>query len=332
MGDNQIKLAAEEANIGKRQLQVLCVDDEVFNLEIMEKHLHKANYRTVCATDAYKAWDILKFSKEKIDAILLDRMMPGKDGLELLRDIKSDRTLKDIPVILQTAKGSNEDAIDGIEAGAYYYVTKPYAAKMLLSVLEAAIREFREHAILQSQLQKRDSVMSMMKTASYEVKTPADARELAAYISVMTVEPAKYIMGLTALMINAVEHGNLGIGAETKYNLLLNGAWEEEVNKRLALPENQEKAAVVSLRKVHSRLHVSIRDSGPGFRWQGYLNFDPTRMADPCGKGIAIANMSNPGHMKYNEAGNEVTYTMPVAGISPEELDAFKQAGLPSLP
>ncbi len=312
MVDNQIKLAAEESDIAQRNACILCVDDEVFNLEIMEKHLHKANYKTICATDGQKAWEILKFSDERIDVVLLDRMMPEMDGITLLKHMKADPELKNIPVILQTAKGGSDEAVEGIEAGAYYYVTKPYAAKMLLSVIEAALREFSEQQILHNQINKRNAVVANMQSATFHFKGLDDARELAGYIASMTADPSRYIVGLTALLINAIEHGNLGIGGEAKYDLLVNGEWEKEIAKRLQLKENEYKKVVVSIERNKHKLLVIIKDQGAGFNWRNHLEFDPTRMTEPCGRGIAMAGTTNPGNLKFIGNGNEVHYLLPL--------------------
>ena len=74
-------------------------------------------------------------------AILLDRGMPRMDGMTLLRQIKDEDRHKHIPVIMQTARDSKEEILEGLEAGAYYYLTKPFAGPTLIAIVGSAARE-----------------------------------------------------------------------------------------------------------------------------------------------------------------------------------------------
>lgn len=317
MVDNQIKLAAEEAHISDKIARILCVDDEVFNLDILEKHLKKAGYLTVTAENGEAALELLEESKtapidQKIDVVLLDRMMPGMEGIEVLKKMKEDAALQDIPVIMQTAMASSDDAIEGIEAGAYYYVTKPYDASVLLSIVASAVREHEQSVDLRDRVRKRDIVLSLTKNAEFEVRTLPEAREVAAHLSNLSQDPSRVIMGLTALIVNAVEHGNLEIGCERKHELLVLGEWEQEVDKRLVMPEYAGKRVRVSF--VHHNdgsVVIEIEDQGQGFNWSEYMDFEPMRMTEPNGRGIAIANIMSPGNVEYHGNGNKVTYTIP---------------------
>jgi anti-sigma regulatory factor (Ser/Thr protein kinase) len=145
-----------------------------------------------------------------------------------------------------------------------------------------------------------------MKSARFEFKTLDDARSLASLISNACPEPEKIVMGITELMINAIEHGNLGIGYEEKSSLNQSGLWEDEINRRLSAKDNVHLFAEISYKDLGNQICISIIDQGKGFDWQNYLEFDPERVMDNHGRGIAIANNLSFKRIEYRGKGNEV--------------------------
>lgn len=118
---------------------ILAVDDEAFVLDILEDDLHDAGYEVVRAEDGAKALHTLSHM-DHCDAIILDRMMPGMDGMAVLRELKSNPDYSNIPVILQTADGQSDHIEETMKAGAYCYLVKPYNEKVLISAIQAAMR------------------------------------------------------------------------------------------------------------------------------------------------------------------------------------------------
>ncbi len=115
--------------------KVLVVDDEQPIADILKFHLEKENYQVLCAFDGVTALELAQ--KEKPDLILLDIMLPGKDGMEVCREI---RQKSQVPIIMLTAKHSEIDKVLGLEMGADDYVTKPFSARELLARVKANIR------------------------------------------------------------------------------------------------------------------------------------------------------------------------------------------------
>ena len=123
---------------------VLIADDEPFNLEIVSELLEDAGFEPVLIENGVEAWRLLDERPERFDAVLLDRMMPGMDGLELLGRIKADPRMEELPVILQTARAGKQDVAEGLEAGAFGYLSKPFDKAMLIDVVTRAVAEHRE--------------------------------------------------------------------------------------------------------------------------------------------------------------------------------------------
>jgi two-component system sensor histidine kinase/response regulator len=116
--------------------KVLIVDDELFNIDYLQQELEDCNYELITASNGREALDQIK--KELPDLVLLDLMMPVLDGFAVLRQIKADPDLRDIPVIIVSAANNSRSVVKGIKLGAEDYITKPIDEKLLLQ----KVREF----------------------------------------------------------------------------------------------------------------------------------------------------------------------------------------------
>ena len=286
---------------------ILIVDDEPFNVEIITELLEDEDcYQLSSAEDGQIAIDMLEATPDDFDIIILDRMMPNMNGMEVLNRIKNHDVLRHCPVIFQTAKTSQTDIAEGLEAGAHYYLTKPFAEKVLLSVIKTAVQERLFYKEVMSDLDRGKKVVPLIRNATFEFTTIDHARNLASLLSNAFPEPSIVIMGLTELMVNAVEHGNLGITYDEKSALNESGTWNEEISRRLTLDENSNKTVSVDFSSSSTTIEITISDQGSGFDWQSYMDFDPNRIMDNHGRGIAVANKLSFSNVSYRGKGNIV--------------------------
>jgi two-component system alkaline phosphatase synthesis response regulator PhoP/two-component system response regulator VicR len=110
--------------------RILIVDDEEVIRKFLRIHLTKLGYEVTEAEDGEKA--IEKIGGGKFDLIICDVMMPNKNGWEVIKEVKSNPELNEIPIILLTAKNDDVDMFKGYELGANYYMTKPFTKDQLL--------------------------------------------------------------------------------------------------------------------------------------------------------------------------------------------------------
>ncbi|WP_198265426.1 response regulator [sulfur-oxidizing endosymbiont of Gigantopelta aegis] len=289
---------------------VLVVDDEPFNLEIIEEYLEGEGYKLFTAADGQDAWTQLESEPSKFDVILLDRMMPKLDGMEVLAKIKSHRKLKSTPVILQTAKASQQNIIEGMNSGAYYYLTKPFDDEMLRSIVRTAIEDKMRYDLLTSKLEESVRGLSTLHEAIFEFQSIDEANDLAKVLANACAYPDKVVTGISELLINAVEHGNLDICYAEKSKLMVKDLWESEVTKRLDSLEHKDKRVRVRFKRGASTNKILIVDEGKGFEWQNFLELDPLRAFDSHGRGIAMAKMTSVDEIKYLGSGNRVEITV----------------------
>jgi two-component system alkaline phosphatase synthesis response regulator PhoP len=136
---------------------VLVVDDEEDILELVRYNLEKEGYSVVGVTTGE---DALAATRMKLpDAVVLDLMLPGVDGLEVCRRLKGDLTTRQIPIIMLTAKGSEADIVTGLELGAADYVTKPFSPRVLTARLKAVLRRDAEAAEDDAAVRVKDLVI-----------------------------------------------------------------------------------------------------------------------------------------------------------------------------
>lgn len=118
--------------------RILAVDDEEDILELVRFNLAREGYSIICTTSGEEA---LKIAQEEHPAlIVLDLMLPGIDGLDVAKALKSGPKTRDIPVIMLTAKGEEADIVTGLELGADDYVTKPFSPRILVARVRAVLR------------------------------------------------------------------------------------------------------------------------------------------------------------------------------------------------
>ncbi len=116
---------------------ILVVDDESRMRKLIKDFLVKDNYNVLEAEDGEKALEIFENEKEKIDLIILDVMMPKQDGWSVLRKIRQS---SQVPVIMLTARGEEQDELFGFELGADEYISKPFSPKILVARVEAILK------------------------------------------------------------------------------------------------------------------------------------------------------------------------------------------------
>lgn len=123
---------------------VLVVEDEAAIRELIALHLESAGHRAVCVADADAALGVVREALP--DVALIDWMLPGQSGVALARALRRDARSRAMPIILLTARASEADKVQGLEAGADDYVTKPFSPRELIARIKAVLRRRAPHA------------------------------------------------------------------------------------------------------------------------------------------------------------------------------------------
>lgn len=285
---------------------LLIVEDEPISRELLVDILQENGYDTLCAATGAEAWQQIVAHRERIVAILLDRLLPDMDSLSLLVKLKADPDMTHVPVIMQTSLASEEEVGAGLKAGAYYYLTKPFPPDTLVAIVRSAVQDRHDYLNLQRSLHQARNVLKHLKRAEFWFRTQSEARDLAALAAHAAPDPERVILGLTELMLNAIEHGNLAITYAEKTALISGNSLDAEIERRLALPEYAERRALLKIDRNTEAVRFTIQDEGAGFDWQPFLEMSPSRAFHTHGRGIAMSKLLSFDHLEYRDRGNEV--------------------------
>ena len=285
--------------------RILLVDDTPLNLEALADALRADKYELQKAADGEEAWEVLN-KDPHFKVVLLDLMMPRLDGMGLLARLKGDDRFRHLPVILQTADASPERIAEGIQAGAFYYLTKPLNRRVLRSIVRAAVETRLSIDAIQQEVAAGARSAALLQRAEFVFRSPQDARALASLLVRAYPDPDRVSMGVWELLINAVEHGNLDVSYEEKTDLMQEQRILEELAARLERPEFKNRVVRVFLERGSNHLTLTVEDEGKGFDWKQYLELSPDRAFHAHGRGIAMAKALSFDELTYEDRGNRV--------------------------
>lgn len=312
-------------------VRILLVDDDEGTLDVLVESLKDEPYQLCLAHNGREALERLREDPSGFHAIILDRMMPDLGGLEVLAQLKADEQLQWLPVVMQTAAGSSQEICEGIEAGVFFYLIKPFELQVLLRIVRAAVGEGIKWRQFAHKLNQQSDMVDFLHQGQFQIRTMEEAYNLAILLGRACPNPEKVIFGLHELLTNGVEHGNLSIGFEEKTYLQLHNIWEEEIRHRLSLPENAHKVVEVVFRRLRDSIHITITDQGQGFSWKEYEHIHSNRMLESHGRGIAMAKALSFSQMEFRGRGNQVVCVIntPEARIPLASHPSTKLSGEP---
>ena len=185
--------------------KILVVDDEKDILELISYNLKKEGFETASSTNGEDAVDLIK--RDTFNLIILDLMLPGIQGMELCKMLKSSDDTSSIPIIMLTAKNEEIDKVLGLETGADDYITKPFSPRELIARVKAVLRRTREKPA-------KDRVIKIVdleiNTDTYQVKKRGRLIKLSATEFKLLV----YLVQRKGRVFNR--------------DMLLNGVWKDE--------------------------------------------------------------------------------------------------------
>ena len=155
-----------------------------------------------------------------------------------------------------------------------------------------------------------DSPNGLLESAQFGVRTICEARRLVEFLA--SICPLLEIpsIGLMELLINSIEHGNLGIDYEMKTMLLESGSLADEIDRRMALPEFRDRRVVVDFEQDRDGVRISIKDEGDGFDPSPYLADEVAVSDHSHGRGIFLARHTGFASIEYTDGGRRVVVTL----------------------
>ena len=165
------------------------------------------------------------------------------------------------------------------------------------------------------------SIFAHLTQATFKFRAPDEAKFIASLFLNICPTSKDVLLGLSELMLNAIEHGNLGISYDEESQLLKAGKLHEELQARLEHPDYAFKNAELSFERDNSEIRFIIKDEGVGFDWRKYQDLNSDGAASLHGRGIALAKIMGFDQIEFHDNGREVHATIFISERTHNDLN-----------
>lgn len=292
---------------------LLVIDNNPNGIHSVYDVLYNRPYNIISTNDGEEGLKMLVNEPEVYSAVILGHNIKNINGIRLLHKINSSSNTKTIPVIMEVSSNSDEEMELCIRAGARYCIPKKIDREFFPKIIDTAIRDQERYANAEKGVMKIKPIGHTLITASFKVQSLQEAQVASNLMAGECPNPRLAVVGITEMLINAIEHGNLGISYAEKTKLHEAEQWISEINRRLMLDENKEKYVDIIFSKTSSHITIRIIDCGDGFDWRMYQNLDTNRVFDNHGRGIVMARSLTFESLIYHGKGNDVECIIPTS-------------------
>ncbi len=270
--------------------KILIVEDEYPVRDVLKIALSENGYMVYEAENGKQG--IQMFIDNIPDIVLTDVKMPGISGIEVTKKIKEAQP--DADVVIMTGYGSEELVIEAIRAGATNYLKKPVSFDELFNIFD--------HIIFKRENRKRFEVIK--EGVIYEKKTVTINNDISKIWGIVnqvlynippvlgekTIEGLK--LGLYEILVNAIEHGNLGITAKEKEESLKNTSYSDLMNSRMNMANEKNRTVMIHSVYEVKKLTIEIIDQGVGFNYKELKTLaDTETLMGIHGRGIILTSL-----------------------------------------
>ena len=290
---------------------ILVIDNNADAVRFLHDMLDSKPYNIVTTSNGEEGFNLLLQNSDLYSLIILGQNIEDINGVRLLHKINSCSVMKTIPIIMEASTGTLEEMEICIRAGARYYISKPIDKQIIPHIISTALRDQERYSIAEKAV-LASKPMHTLTNASFRLQTLPEAQVAANLIANECPNPRLAAVGITEMLINAIEHGNLGISYAEKTALHENETWLSEIERRLALSENADKYVTLMFNKSESHINIRIIDQGLGFDWREFQEIDSHRVFDNHGRGIVMARTLAFESLIYHGCGNDVECIIPL--------------------
>lgn len=286
--------------------RILVVDDSAVDRKLAGGLLSKnPDWQVYYAHDGAEALQEIELHLP--DLVLTDLQMPQMNGLELVTKVREEYPL--VPIILMTAKGSEEIAVQALQRGAAYYVPKKMLSQELREVVERTLhtaKESRSQSRLLRRMIRSETTFELENDLSLIPSTVSYLQDIVTQMRTCEeTDRLRVGVALEEALLNAYYHGNLEVSSDLREQD--HSAYYNLAQERTQQTPYRERRITVHATVTPTESKYIIRDEGPGFNPADLPDpTDPANIERPCGRGLLLMQTFMDS-VKYNAVGNEVT-------------------------
>jgi len=290
---------------------LLVVADNPDTQALILEHARAKGHSVIAATNP--ALGLTTFDMTQPDIVIMDLFLPDQEGMTLVKQIRERRPT--CPVVLLTDAGHDDSTMEGLRAGALDYVQQPIHEEAFAQVLQRAIHSLPASVDDAPGVERLEYVLVMGPDPNYVESTVTWLIQGTA-MGLMEARQLHLRAALQELVMNAVEHGCLEVRYRDKIEAMAKDQYDALIQQRQQDARFRDRR--VTIRAIYEKpkqtLTYQIADEGKGFNWKsrGNLRLDACPTGDASGRGIFLTQSFFPD-LRYNERGNEVTFTVRLA-------------------
>lgn len=228
---------------------------------------------------------------------------------DLVSAISRRSALAGLPLVLFGPRALHARAAALETSGPLFRLGPESPRQFLASVISAAHQSYADRADLMRELDSRSSAIGLIVSGKFRLQTIKEAEHLTTMLALASPDSKLTALLLLELLVNAIEHGNLGIGFEEKGALLEAGTWTEAVEARLNDSAYAGRSVTVTFERESDHVRFVIEDEGQGFDWRPFVNQECAGFS-MNGRGIALASGMEGAQLTYEGRGNIAVLTL----------------------
>ena len=289
---------------------LLVVADNADTQTVILEHARAKGHSVIAATTP--ALGLTTFDLTQPDIVIMDLFLPDQDGMTLVRQIRERRPT--CPVVLLTDAGHDDSTMEGLRAGALDYVQQPIYEEAFAQVLQRAIHSLPASVDDAPGVERLEYVLVMGPDPGHVESTVTWLIQGTA-MGLMEARQLHLRAALQELVMNAVEHGCLELRYRDKIEAMAKDRYDALIQQRRQEARFRDRR--VTIRAIYDKrqqmLTYQIADEGTGFNWKSRVNrpLDACATGDASGRGLFLTQSFFPD-IRYNDKGNEVTFTVPL--------------------
>ncbi len=307
--------------------KIIIIDPIKESRQWIETSLVDKGHHCACLDSIPEKLSDLDDPTNEVGGILLSLNFDLEEVSSFTRNLVRNNAYKHVPLI--GLIGDDPDAHKKLDWGRkdfFHFLEASPSRKTLYRIVETTLSSYKSSTSLVKEIKTRTSAIGLIDSGTFHLKNLKECEALTTMLSLACPEPTAVALGLSELLVNAVEHGNLGITYTEKTKLMNKGGWDAEVELRLSAPENINKNVEVKFFRNQEKITFVISDQGNGFDWQSFLTETPVTSNSKHGRGISLARAMGFSTLSYNDKGNCVTATVDLYDESKlEELSMKSQ-------